>query len=292
MGVNKKFKDTVFSFLFNDPIKLRELYCAIENVTLPSDVPIVINTLKNVLHINRFNDLSFEIGGKIVVLIEHQSTINPNMALRLLLYITMIYEKNIQGKNIYANKQILLPEPEFIVLYNGETPYPDEAVLKLSDVFENRAALGLPCKKAALELEARVININEGRNEELARKCGTLAQYGALIGKVRDFQKKNMTLEKAVKKAVEYCIKHDILKEFLEKHATEVMKMLRTEWKLKDALAVRYEEGVEDGFEKGYEKSRNELARNALMKGLSINVIHEITGLDADTIENLQKGSS
>jgi predicted transposase/invertase (TIGR01784 family) len=84
----------------------------------------------------------------------------------------------------------------------------------------------------------------------------------------------------------------------------EVIRMLRTQWKLKDALAVRYEEGVEDGIEKGmekgiekgiekgYEKGRNELARNALMKGFSIDVIHEITGLDAATIENLKKRSS
>jgi hypothetical protein len=39
------------------------------------------------------NDISFEIGDKLVVLIEHQSTINPNMPLRLLLYIGRVYEK-------------------------------------------------------------------------------------------------------------------------------------------------------------------------------------------------------
>ena len=49
MGANTKYKDSVFSFLFSDPDVLRELYCALEGVTLPSDVPVTINTLSDVL---------------------------------------------------------------------------------------------------------------------------------------------------------------------------------------------------------------------------------------------------
>ena len=93
MGANTKYKDSVFSFLFSDLDSLRELYCALENVTLPEDVPVTINTLQDVLFLDRVNDISFEIGGKLVILFEHQSTINPNMALRLLLYIARVYEK-------------------------------------------------------------------------------------------------------------------------------------------------------------------------------------------------------
>ena len=76
MGANTKYKDSVFSFLFSDPDILRELYCALESVALPPDVPVTINTLKDVLFLNRVNDISFEIGQKLVILIEHQSTIN------------------------------------------------------------------------------------------------------------------------------------------------------------------------------------------------------------------------
>jgi hypothetical protein len=46
MGVNTKYKDSVFSFLFSDPDILRELYCALEGDTLPKDVPVTINTLR------------------------------------------------------------------------------------------------------------------------------------------------------------------------------------------------------------------------------------------------------
>ena len=300
MGVNSRYKDSVFSFLFSDPDTLRELYCALENVTLPEDVPVTINTLQDVLFIDRINDISFEIGGKLVILVEHQSTINPNMTLRLLMYIARVYEKIMGDKNIYATRAIPIPRPEFFVLYNGVSPYPDEKILKLSDAFESGETLGLSEKSSpSLELVVRVININEGRNEGIAKKCKILGEYQAFIGKVREFEKETGDREDAMKKAVRYCRDQDILKEFLEQNGTEVMNMLITEWKMEDALAVRYEEGLEDGVEKGreegreegmergMEKGREEMARNALAKGLSLEVIHDITGLDIETLKNL-----
>jgi len=282
MGANVKFKNSLFSFLFSDPDILRELYCALEGVTLPEDIPVAINTLQEVLFIERINDISFEIGGKLVVLIEHQSTINPNMALRLLMYIARVYEKIIGDRNIYTSKAISIPAPEFFVLYNGVAAYPDEEVLKLSDAFESTAALGLLGKsEPALELVVKVININEGRNEGIAKRCKTLAGYRAFIGKVREFEKETEDREAAMRKAVHYCRDHEILKEFLEENGTEVMNMLITEWKMEDALAVRYEEGMEEGMEKGIEK----IARNALAEGASIEFVQKITGLDMETLK-------
>jgi hypothetical protein len=70
MGVNTRYKDSVFSWLFGDPDTLRELYGAIEGIQLPPDVRITINTLEGVLYKARMNDISFEIGDRIVVLIE------------------------------------------------------------------------------------------------------------------------------------------------------------------------------------------------------------------------------
>ena len=288
MGMNIKYKDSVFSFLFSDPDILRELYCALEGVTLPEDVPVTINTLQEVLFIERINDISFEIGGKLVILIEHQSTINRNMALRLLMYIARVYEKIIGDKNIYTTRAIPIPRPEFFVLYNGAAPYADEEILRLSDAFESVETLGLTEKgNPALELVVKVININEGRNDGIAKRCKTLGGYSAFIGKVREFEKVSADREEAMAKAVRYCREHDILKEFFEKNGTEVMNMLITEWKMADALAVRYEEGLEEGLEKGLEKGREEIARNALIKGVSIETIQDITGFDIETIKNL-----
>jgi hypothetical protein len=117
MGVNNQYKDSVFSLLFSDPNTLRELYGAIEGVTLDPSVPITINTLTNALYKARINDISFTIGNKLVILIEHQSTINPNMPLRLFLYLARIYEQHTGGKSLYKNELVKIPRPEFIVLY-------------------------------------------------------------------------------------------------------------------------------------------------------------------------------
>jgi len=289
MGANTKYKDSVFSLLFSEPDLLRELYCALEGVALPSDIPVTINTLQDVLFKDRVNDISFEIGGKLVILIEHQSTINPNMALRLLAYIARVYEKIVDIKKTYTTKPVPIPRPEFFVLYNGVSPCPDDETLRLSEAFEKASSIGIPDKEApSLELTARVININQGRNEEIVQRSKTLNGYCAFIGKVREYESEGYSLEEAIRKAVIYCRDHDILKEFLEKNALEVMTMLLTEWNWDDALAVRYEEGMEDGLEKGMEKGREETARNALAQGLSMEIVQKITGLDMETIKNLQ----
>ena len=304
MKTNKKFKSSVFSLLFSEPNLLRELYCALDGVSLPPDAPVSINTLEDVLFKDFINDISFEIDGKLVVLVEHQSTINENMALRFLMYIGRIYEKITKGKNIYAEKPLKIPQPQFFVLYNGVKTYPDEKVIRLSEAFEELKSLGLSEKEfPALELTVRVININEGRNQALAARCKKLAEYSAFIAKVRFFMKKPGSLKKAIKKAVIYCQKHDILREFLELHASEVLNMLYTEWNWDDALAVRYEEGHEDGLEEGREEGREEgiekgreegleaaklnIARNLLAEGSTLEFVQKITGLDMETIESL-----
>ena len=64
--------------------------------------------------------------------------------------------------------------------------------------------------------------------------------------------------------------------------------MLMTEWNWDDALAVRYEEGWEEGREEGLEKSRGDIARNALAKGIPMDLIADITGLDMGAIKSIQ----
>jgi predicted transposase/invertase (TIGR01784 family) len=267
--------------LFSDPDILRELYGTLEGVSLPTDVPITINTLQNALFQNRINDISFEIGGKLIVLIEHQSSLSPNMALRLLMYIARIYEKIIvNNKSLYTTQLIRIPRPEFFVLYNGKKPFPDEQTFKLSDTFENPDSLGVSEKETpALELVVKVININHGKNEAMVQKCKTLAQYSAFIAKSREFEREYGSREEGLKRAVIYCRDNDILRKFLEEHGTEVLNMLFAEWNQEDALAVHYAEGREEG--------REEIARNALAKRLSPELIHSITGLDLETIISL-----
>jgi predicted transposase/invertase (TIGR01784 family) len=283
MGVNAKYKDSVFSFLFSEPETLRELYSALEGIPLDPDAAIEINTLSSVLFMEQINDISFTVDNRLVILLEHQSTINPNMPLRLLMYIARVYEKITDSKNIYGSKKVPIPRPEFIVLYNGVKPYPDTKVLKLSDSFEEVKQLGIDASALSeLELTVKVYNINMGRNAEMVKRSEKLNGYTTFIAKTREFRRDN-SQEEAVKTAIAWCIEHDILKNFLELHSSEVMNMLLTEWKLEDALAVRGEEGRQEGRQ----ESKLEIARNALAKGFSPDVISTITGLDIAVIKTL-----
>ena len=290
MNTNRNFKNGVFTTLFDNPDLLRELYCAIKGVSLPPEVPVSINTLENVLFLDFNNDISFEIGGKLVVLIEHQSTINPNMALGLLLYVARVLEKKVKGRTLYSRKEITIPWPEFYVLYNGKEEFPDEHSYRLSELFEKPESLGLPENASPLlELEVKVLNINEGRNAAIVNRCQKLAEYSSFMARIYAHWKETGDLDEAIKKTIKYCEKHDILKEYLEIHGSEVLNMILTEWNTEDAIAFAREEGREDGLGEGLEKGRVEIALNLLAEGSSPEFIQKITGLDLATIQSLKK---
>jgi hypothetical protein len=293
MDENRTYKDSVFSLLFSDPDTLRELYNALEGTPLPPGEPVIINTLEGALYMDRLNDLSFTVGKKLVVVIEQQSTINPNMPLRILMYVARIYEKIVGTKDIYAKGLIKIPRPELIILYNGPDTDWDKRELKLSDAFEDASDLGIDMAiPFSLELSAVMYNINQGHNKAILQKSKTLNGYSAFIDKVRKFEKEPNDLAVAIKKAVVYCIERNILKEFLELHSSEVINMLFAEWNQEEALEYRYEEGRREGRNEGQRTKANEDARRALQEGLSIDVVHRITGLDTETIQDLARTTS
>jgi len=269
MQANREFKSTVFTALFSDPEKLLELYNAVSKSELPRDTPLKIITLDNILFSAWRNDLAFTIADKIVILMEHQSTINENMPLRLLIYLARVYEKLIERTTIYQTTLLKIPRPDFIVLYNGAESAPDEETLRLSDAYKELPAdaVGLG---GSLELTLRVVNINIGRNENMVAKCEYLHGYVQLVQKIRSYQKERQDLTAAVTQAVDNCIKEGILTEFLKTHATEVINMLTAEWKLEEAQEVWKREGWEKGQLVGREEGRKEGRMEGRMEGIDI----------------------
>ena len=87
------------------------------------------------MYMNIINDVSCLVDNKIIVLAEHQSTINENMPLRFLQYIARLYEKLQAPTDRYLRKLSKIPLPEFYVFYNGLDDYPESTILKLSDAF-------------------------------------------------------------------------------------------------------------------------------------------------------------
>jgi len=81
--------------------------------------------------------------------------------------------------------------------------------------------------KLPLELIVQVYNINHGHNPEILKKCETLEGYSFFIDIIREYQKEKNSLEKAVKLAVDYCIKNNILKKFLKENSSEAHNYAR-----------------------------------------------------------------
>ncbi len=257
---NKEYKDSVFSLYFSDKERLIELINAIEGTNYPKDTEIEINTIEDALYKDRRNDISFIINGVLVVLVEHQSTLNENMPLRIFVYIARVYEQIAKLHNIYGSTLVKIPTPRFIVLYNGERNCADYRQLKLSDAFAEQE------ESPALELKVDMYNINYGKSE-IIKKSRSLEEYSTFVHYVRQEQRENgKPLEKAISAAVDQAIQENIMKEFLEKYGSEVQNMLFEEWNWEEYAAVQREEGRKEGRKEGIKEGREEGAVEMLSK--------------------------
>ena len=219
---NRQVKDSVFRKLFNNRRELAKLYQAIQPgiEVLPKDIK--ITTLRNVFLDSQKNDLSFLWKGKSVILIEHQSTWNENMPLRMLPYIDKMYRKIIKERDakraIYLSKLVKIPTPKFYILYNGPKLSAPRPELRLSDAFENP-------QDGDLELVCHVIDISYDCNSEILNACQPLHDYSYLVYLIHANQLHGMTDDEAIQQAVFACIDQGILKNFLKQYGKEVINM-------------------------------------------------------------------
>ena len=275
MSARREYKNSLFTTLFNDPRRLVSLYNALTGSTLPPDTPLTIETLENVLFSGLRNDVAFLLGDVLIVLVEHQSTLCANMPLRILLYLARILERLVGKDDVYRQNLVRIPRPEFIVLYNGEAEFPAEGRLRLSDAFLEPPP-GFRGLGGHLELEVRLLNINDGRNAELVERCLDLLGYVRIVRMIREKRASGVDLTEAVTRTVEECIEQGILAEFLREHSTEVINLLTEEWNLERALFIRHQEGRIEGHQEGRQEGSREgleigiLVIKALKAGMSI----------------------
>ena len=109
--IRKKYKDALFRRCFDNKKDLLELYNALNHTTYDDTTELKITTLDDCIYLTYKNDLSFMISATLN-LYEHQSTYNPNMPIRGLIYFTRIYEAYIKEHqlSIYGKTLIKLPE--------------------------------------------------------------------------------------------------------------------------------------------------------------------------------------
>ena len=262
----KNYKDTVFRMLFRKKQQALDLYNGVNDTDYKDEALLHFNILENAIFMNVHNDLSFLIANQ-VNLYEHQSTLPANMPLRDLFYIADILQKTLMDKTIYSSKRLTIPNPNFVVFYNGTGAMPERMELKLSDSY------AVPTENPALELKVTVLNINPGMNNRLKEKCPALEQYMLYVEQVREYAK-HMELRDAVEKAVDDCIRAGILRDFLMEQKAEVVKMSiyefdeEREMKLirEDERDIGRELGLEEGKEIGREEGKDKI--NELNKRL------------------------
>lgn len=239
LPVNRIYKDRLYKMIFNDKSELLKLYNAINGTHYDDPAMLTITTLDNAIYMTMENDLSFIIDMRLA-LYEQQSTVNPNLPLRFLMYITDIYSAYTKDMNIYGSKKVQIPLPSFVIFYNGVKSQPDRTEFLLSELFHPTT------DQPALELKAVMLNINKGHNQELMNACHTLRDYSEYVARIRTYSAE-MPLTDAVEKAITECIHENILRDFLLKNRAEAKAMSIYEYDEAKTMRMFRDEGYEEG---------------------------------------------
>ena len=278
---NRCFKSRLFVMLFEDKRELLKLYNAVSGKNYQNPELLEINTLNNAIYMSMRNDLSFIIDSR-MPLYEHQSSYNPNLPLRFLLYNADVFSGLTKDENLYGTKLVRLPTPQFIVFYNGEKELPDRMELKLSDAYTVKE------EEVSLELKAVMLNINPGHNEKILEACKTLREYTEYTSRVREYTR-TMDREAAVERAITECIQEGILEEFLKKNRAEAKSVSIYEYDMEKHMRMEREDAREDGIQEGISEKQTEIIQKMLsMKEFSYKKIAEIVNLSVEEIHEIE----
>ena len=282
----RQYQDSVFRMYFNDEKRLRELAGALHGRTYTADDAVEIVTLEGTFLSQVKNDISFLLAGRHLVFIEHQSTPNENMPLRCLYYICEQLRKEFDSKQIYRNRRILLPVPEFHVFYTGAKELPEEFDMRFSDTYRHEGD-----EKVYLELLVTVHNVVYHAQKALLMKSRAMHDYSCFIGEIKTNIAAGMPLPNAIRAAMRTCIERDIMRTFLEEHAREVVDMVNFEWNQELFEAAKFEEGLEQGLEQGRAEGRDEergvMILNMLREKMPLEMIAKVSNLSLEKVREL-----
>ena len=297
---NRRYKDSVFADLFGEDINAKKNFLALYNTLYAANyhsTSVLKNIrLKQTMYMSFANDVSYLVDNKIIVLAEHQSTVNPNMPLRCLEYVTRLYEHIQNPRERYSRTLKKIPMPAFYVFYNGVEKFPAKQILKLSDSFIMQS------ETVNLELVVKLININYDKNSQILKSCEPLGQYSLFVDAVC----RHIAVDKehGFENAIKECIKNDILREYLQRKSREVINMLIAEYDYATDIAVQREEagriafvngikqgkslGLIEGKAEGSHQAKLETARILKQLGDSTQKIVQATGLTPAEVEAIK----
>ena len=279
---NRKYKDSVFTDLFGSDKTGKENFLALYNalsgnVFKLEEVSLERKIIERSLYKTFNNDVSWEINGKLIVLVEHQSTVNENMPFRCLEYVTRIYEGIVPIKERYAEKVYKIPNPDFYVVYIGKKELPLEQELRLSNAFYEKDG-------SKLELVVKVKNCSDSKLLPLAGNCDILKQYCQFIEIVEQNYNKVFP-KRSFKKAIEIAMEQGILTDYLDRKSREVINMLCAKYDYKMDIAVKKEEAFQDG----QEAKAIEAAKSFYANGVSVEIIAKALNMTQEQVLQIVK---
>ena len=279
---NRKYKDSVFTDLFGSDRDGKKNFLDLYNALSGSDykleeVSLERKVIEQALYKTFNNDVSWEINGRLIVLVEHQSTVNENMPFRCLEYVTRIYEGIVPVKQRYAEKVYKIPNPDFYVVYVGKKEIPPEQELRLSDAFFEKDS-------SKLELVVKVKNCTDPKLLPISKTCDILKEYCLFI-EIVEQNYTSLFPKKSFKKAIEIAMERGILTDYLDRKSREVINMLCAKYSYKDDIAVKQKEAFEDG----QQQKAIEDARSFYANGASIELIANSLKMTTEQVKEIVK---
>lgn len=262
---NRKSKDSVFVNLFSKPEYILRLYKELHPEDTNIDVSqIKVQTLTSILVNTQYNDLGFTIGDRLIILVEAQSMWNPNISVRMLMYLAATIKSYLKStkQNEHSSHKISLPIPELYVVYSG-TKKVARVVSLNKDFF---------CGKGCVDVKVKVL-----------RTLSRETIYGQYIGfcRVYDEQKKlhGDKLE-CSRETVRISIERGYLAEYLKEHESEVISMLE---ELFDEEYIRQQYDIAEA-KKHFDEGRAEGKAEGKVEGKAEGKLEMIDELLADGV--------
>ncbi len=247
----RKIKDSVFTNLFQDKKYLLRLYKALHpedgNVT-EEDIKDV--TIKHILVDADYNDLGFSVGGRLVILIESQSTWTLNIIIRALMYLIQTYHDFFKRtkQNLYGSKKVNMPKPELYVIFTGEKPKnPPDTISLSKDFFDG--------EKITVDAEVKMLYQEDEKN--------IVGQYIIFCKVYNEQRKKYGQTKKAVTETIRICKDRNVLKEYLENKEQEVVDIMMTLFDDEQILEA-YAKDIDDN---ATHREARETAKRMIKKG-------------------------
>ncbi len=272
-------KDSVFRDLFGDRKYALQLYQAIHpEDTDVTEADIGNVTIKNIFTDQQYNDLGMTVRGKLLLMLEAQSSWTVNIIIRIFLYLAHTWNEYIEStrQNRYGSKKLAVPRPEFYVIYSGDRKDRPKWLRLSEEFFEGN--------KEYLEINVKVL-YGDGKGDIISQYVDFTKVYNEqvrLYGKTRE----------AVLSTIRICQDRNVLKEYLSGREKEVINIMMGLFDQEKAVEQFGNEKKEEGREEGKLESKKEAAINMKAEGLPESMIAKVLDVGLNIVQEWVAGTA